>query len=118
MIRRPPKSTRTDTLFPYTTLFRSASRPGRPTSFRRLERRQGAGGRLPPIQGQVLSSADRDGPFAAGPAICDNGVSHETRLYSPRPALHQQGQYAVRSEERRVGKEWVSTCRSRLSTYN
>src|SRR3546814_1300503 len=32
MIRRPPRSTRTDTLFPYTTLFRSA-RPflrGRP----------------------------------------------------------------------------------------
>src|SRR3546814_7998244 len=30
MIRRPPRSTRTDTLFPYTTLFRSrpASSPG------------------------------------------------------------------------------------------
>src|SRR3546814_13855412 len=27
MIRRPPRSTRTDTLFPYTTLFRSAFRP-------------------------------------------------------------------------------------------
>src|SRR3546814_18083546 len=26
MIRRPPRSTRTDTLFPYTTLFRSRSR--------------------------------------------------------------------------------------------
>src|SRR3546814_13836734 len=26
MIRRPPRSTRTDTLFPYTTLFRSATR--------------------------------------------------------------------------------------------
>src|SRR3546814_5398481 len=26
MIRRPPRSTRTDTLFPYTTLFRSADR--------------------------------------------------------------------------------------------
>src|SRR3546814_13354464 len=26
MRRRPPRSTRTDTLFPYTTLFRSASR--------------------------------------------------------------------------------------------
>src|SRR3546814_9173105 len=26
MIRRPPRSTRTDTLFPYTTLFRSAHR--------------------------------------------------------------------------------------------
>src|SRR3546814_5683476 len=34
MIRRPPRSTRTDTLFPYTTLFRSdAYRPtGRPVS--------------------------------------------------------------------------------------
>src|SRR3546814_5070066 len=34
MIRRPPRSTRTDTLFPYTTLFRSLAdgprRPGRP----------------------------------------------------------------------------------------
>src|SRR3546814_5703049 len=28
MLRRPPRSTRTDTLFPYTTLFRSA--PARP----------------------------------------------------------------------------------------
>src|SRR3546814_7350605 len=27
MIRRPPRSTRTDTLFPYTTLFRSRTRP-------------------------------------------------------------------------------------------
>src|SRR3546814_18819896 len=28
MIRRPPRSTRTDTLFPYTTLFRSQPRKG------------------------------------------------------------------------------------------
>src|SRR3546814_9039428 len=28
MIRRPPRSTRTDTLFPYTTLFRSVGRGG------------------------------------------------------------------------------------------
>src|SRR3546814_4215110 len=27
MIRRPPRSTRTDTLFPYTTLFRSSEQP-------------------------------------------------------------------------------------------
>src|SRR3546814_3292637 len=33
MIRRPPRSTRTDTLFPYTTLFRS---PGRPPLATRL----------------------------------------------------------------------------------
>src|SRR3546814_11758333 len=31
MIRRPPRSTRTDTLFPYTTLFRSGA-PALPTS--------------------------------------------------------------------------------------
>src|SRR3546814_10059723 len=30
MIRRPPRSTRTDTLFPYTTLFRSPPKPGAP----------------------------------------------------------------------------------------
>src|SRR3546814_16443989 len=30
MIRRPPISTRTDTLFPYTTLFRSSRRVGCP----------------------------------------------------------------------------------------
>src|SRR3546814_2021003 len=29
MIRRPPRSTRTDTLFPYTTLFRSAAEAAR-----------------------------------------------------------------------------------------
>src|SRR3546814_8214432 len=29
MIRRPPRSTRTDTLFPYTTLFRSTALHGR-----------------------------------------------------------------------------------------
>src|SRR3546814_11336115 len=30
MIRRPPRSTRTDTLFPYTTLFRSAVEQAQP----------------------------------------------------------------------------------------
>src|SRR3546814_8276185 len=30
MIRRPPRSTRTDTLFPYTTLFRSDEHPANP----------------------------------------------------------------------------------------
>src|SRR3546814_2054837 len=32
MIRRPPRSTRTDTLFPYTTLFRSRSNEVTPTA--------------------------------------------------------------------------------------
>src|SRR3546814_5654809 len=46
MIRRPPRSTRTDTLFPYTTLFRSragtglyhnAERPGQGPRVRRVQ---------------------------------------------------------------------------------
>src|SRR3546814_18667190 len=60
MIRRPPRSTRTDTLFPYTTLFRSRAQgaaaagprahpPGRERSRRdpvdaRVRRVAGAGG--------------------------------------------------------------------------
>src|SRR3546814_14167768 len=35
MIRRPPRSTRTDTLFPYTTLFRSRRDGGAAAAFRR-----------------------------------------------------------------------------------
>src|SRR3546814_18724185 len=48
MVRRPPKATRTDTLFPYTTLFRSrqgrsaGARPGLPGRWR--SRGDGAGG--------------------------------------------------------------------------
>src|SRR3546814_14014564 len=33
MIRRPPRSTRTDTLLPYTTLFRSLKQVGMPSSY-------------------------------------------------------------------------------------
>src|SRR3546814_1915493 len=40
MIRRPPRSTRTDTLFPYTSLFRSAAgTAGRPAEAGRLRKR-------------------------------------------------------------------------------
>src|SRR3546814_15544217 len=51
MIRRPPRSTRTYTLFPYTTLFRSARSPG-PSCSRTCSRSsvgsfgQGRGGAL------------------------------------------------------------------------
>src|SRR3546814_3788192 len=38
MIRRPPRSTRTDTLFPYTTLFRSRSQEGGIDSQRQCRR--------------------------------------------------------------------------------
>src|SRR3546814_8075030 len=44
MIRRPPRSTRTDTLFPYTTLFRSAR------GFRRSYRRAPPSGSAAPAE--------------------------------------------------------------------
>src|SRR3546814_5065453 len=54
MIRRPPRSTRTDTLFPYTTLFRSLrgdAVPGR--QLRRGARgHHDARGRCPPDDGR------------------------------------------------------------------
>src|SRR3546814_9820972 len=47
MIRRPPRSTRTDTLFPYTTLFRSPRRCHRGALERQRPRRpEHPGGRL------------------------------------------------------------------------
>src|SRR3546814_3820241 len=65
MIRRPPRSTRTDTLFPYTTLFRSVPvgdrgervrhRPGE-----RADRRQGCDHlavRRVPLPGRVAAEA-------------------------------------------------------------
>src|SRR3546814_19576372 len=57
LIRRPPRSTRTDTLFPYTTLFRSnrlPRHPGRPG-----DRGPAARTRVPP---GVPDPADRPGP--------------------------------------------------------
>src|SRR3546814_5429282 len=37
MLRRPPRSTRTDTLFPYTTLFRSPNVKGSPGGLRDIQ---------------------------------------------------------------------------------
>src|SRR3546814_3429476 len=44
MIRRPPRSTRTDTLFPYTTLFRSRTLIGRRNAFLQRTHVGGQGG--------------------------------------------------------------------------
>src|SRR3546814_8453476 len=49
MIRRPPRSTRTDTLFPYTTLFRSTTSHGNTEI-------TAAGGLLPPGRTSKLAA--------------------------------------------------------------
>src|SRR3546814_10236019 len=74
MIRRPPRSTRTDTLFPYTTLFRSEKR-GRPVGhvcLRRYRRqRSGHGGGQPATRGGAASH------LAAG---YDRGLVRSVRI--------------------------------------
>src|SRR3546814_12868923 len=55
MIRRPPRSTRTDTLFPYTTLFRSIRRYARSGVATGASRR-------PPSQPVLLSGNQEQGP--------------------------------------------------------
>src|SRR3546814_14858191 len=61
MIRRPPRSTRTDTLFPYTTLFRShVAAPLDGHQFRQLRRPQrlvGARGWFPGDAGDRMGRA-------------------------------------------------------------
>src|SRR3546814_2538677 len=57
MIRRPPRSTRTDTLFPYTTLFRSTRRSSR--SARRCGAQRGEGGEVPRRGGTGRPARDR-----------------------------------------------------------
>src|SRR3546814_10578300 len=56
MIRRPPRSTRTDTRFPYTTLFRSqwrwANHQGRQSDRRCVEYPGGVGGIALCVQGR------------------------------------------------------------------
>src|SRR3546814_8506138 len=93
MIRRPPRSTRTDTLFPYTTLFRAAGDPA-----------TGADGRRPPL---VAGGAARRGRAALGRARLgrDRQARGKHRQHGPvrvraqrRPGLLPRGT-RLRSEE-------------------
>src|SRR3546814_13070608 len=109
MIRRPPRSTRTDTLFPYTTLFRSvhwnscapcATAPS------------GVANETAACRAVVAAVDARRCIAVAGnrqrPGPGDRAFSR----------LRHQHLGAGRSEERRVGKECVSTCRYRWSPYH
>src|SRR3546814_20534495 len=132
MIRLPPTSTRTDTLFPYTTLFRSdlssirAKKPP-PTS---------RDGGYRPERDQHDDPISQGGPRAylhPVPVISRRHASVERRLQKFPRVVQQNGEDKdielgkidesgnspfficahLRSEERRGGNEWVSTCRSR-----
>src|SRR3546814_13204856 len=63
MIRRPPRSTRTDTLFPYTTLFRSPDEPAlRPVAVARRVRRGGPPPEFRPRRGRAAPDRQRGQP--------------------------------------------------------
>src|SRR3712207_9278017 len=108
MIRRPPRST----LFPYTTLFRSAAEQVRSGTKSRQE--------IPDFTGRSdeighLSGALRDMTRALynrieGTERFAADVAHELK----NPLTSLRSAVETRSEERRVGKE----CRSRWSPYH
>src|SRR3546814_13373342 len=84
MIRRPPRSTRTDTLFPYTTLFRSIASAG---ELARVE------GLMPPVRISFAGPGKRDDELAvairAGVTINLESESEATRALAPgeRPGV-------------------------------
>src|SRR3546814_20441625 len=125
MILRPPRSTRTATLFPYTTLFRSGDRP------RGRDRRQAAQLRAAPGVAAASSPAGLTrGSRASDRAVAldyrvepgndSGGLVTTVRPLRPSPSSSSRGSRARdgRSEERRVGKEGDSTGRSRWWTYH
>src|SRR3546814_16323784 len=117
MIPRPPRSTRTDTLFPYTTLFRSLAL--------KQQIADAQEGRRFVLQGGDCAESFAD----CESTIISNRLKvllqmslvlvHGMRLPVLRVGRFA-GQYAKprSSEERGVGKECGSTCRSRCSPYH
>src|SRR3546814_12143453 len=112
MIRRPPRSTRSDTLFPYPPLFRSNQLPFQPLFHPSTS--------TPPKPFFAAKSI-----YCLVRAVVAPWLGPSAQLHGPRIIPHQMPIYFIglnqltsRSEERRVGKECVSTCRSRWSPYH
>src|SRR3546814_16263835 len=107
MIRRPPRSTRTDTLFP--------TRRSSDLSSVVLAAHPRLGGAM----GFLGSAGGTDGFYLPTTVFgwtvricCRNGVGVPLRV-----ARHRPDRAPRRAEERRVGKECVSTCSYRVSPY-
>src|SRR3546814_12343812 len=120
MIRRPPRSTRTDTLFPYTTLFRSwdglvlGSLDGFTVGIT-ADRRADEQAALFERRGAsvVLGRSIRTLPIGD-----DDDLRTVTEATIARPPQVLVAQTALgRTEERRLGKECVGQCRFRWAVY-
>src|SRR3546814_12121127 len=115
MIRRPPRSTRTDTLFPYTALVRSGKEDMmiRAALYARYSSDQQNAASITDQQRICRERATHEEWQIVG-SYEDAAISGASMIL--RPGV--QKLLADRSEERRVGKECVSTCRSRWSPYH
>src|SRR3546814_11306246 len=127
MRRRPPRSTRTDTLFPYTTLFRSLEGEAEAFGGRRgagVER--GVLGLRQVDQLLIVAEVERQqlfgGLIGGGAQLAQ--IDAELRVegaHAVQRAVDVDGvvmSSCARSEERRVGKECVRTVRSRWAPYH
>src|SRR3546814_15916671 len=116
MIRRPPRSTRTDTLFPYTTLFRSGVSN---VQFLResLNAQRKARGQEPLSGGDFLKLArEKAGLLKLDMDMLKRPVNGGfSGGEQHRNAMVQLGLLDQRWEEHRVGKAGGSTVRSRRS---
>src|SRR3546814_15244613 len=107
MRRRPSRSTRTDTLLPYTTLLRSQIvQSGTPQDVYTFPNSRF-------VAGFIGSTNLFTGTIVVDEA--DHVLIESADLARPLYVNHGVNE---RSEERRVGKEYVSTCRSRWSPYH
>src|SRR3546814_18608202 len=122
MIRRPPRSTLTDTRLPYATPFRSSRAPlwrrtggaccNRPASPMRAPR-YAAGS---PIGCALVHSPVDEALVIAGGGPAGTAAALTLARAGQSPLVIERGEAAdekLRSEERRVGKACVSTCRYR-----
>src|SRR3546814_16944300 len=110
MIPRPPRSTLTVTLFPYTTLFRSKLRLQDADRVEAEDRSHRA--KHDRAERAAVARRRSDGDQAGD----DAGAEAQGRTLVAAQTLGDHPEQ--RSEERRVGKECVSTCRSRWSPYH
>src|SRR3546814_15579203 len=93
MLRRPPRSTRTDTLFPYTTLFRSAL--GHEPGFQGhgVVRREVDVDRLAPVEAVAAGLADVRVEQAGHAPVVDREL--EPRYVQHRHLAHEIGRAHV-----------------------
>src|SRR3546814_14711442 len=125
MIRRPQRSTRTDTLLPYTTLFRSADDTNMGSTAGAIlsddaSAKTWFGELEAATEARPTTTALAQPDAAAGIGTATGNVQEKLNNLNGRTPDFWSDVLSNpdRSEERRVGKECVSTCRSRWSPYH